>query len=198
MATTPNTERAFAADWKDFEAWCAGESLIAYPADPSTVALYIASLAGSRKVSTLQRRLTAINDRHRQYGDDRPYGPASMKHAAIAMVMKGLKREKGTRADAKTALSTEQLRAMVSRLPESPRGLRDRALLLVGFAGGFRRSELAALDIADVTDTEDGLKVLIRRSKADQEGAGRLLGIPYGSDPKTCPVRAYRKWILRA
>jgi integrase len=86
----------------------------------------------------------------------------------------------------------------VRGLPESPRGLRDRALLLIGFAGGFRRSELAALDFADVEDSEDGLKILIRRSKADQEGAGRRLGIPFGSDPRTCPVRAYRKWIAAA
>jgi integrase len=90
-------------------------------------------------------------------------------------------------------LTTDQVRAMVCRLPESPRGLRDRALLLIGFAGGFRRSELAALDFADVEDSEDGLKILIRRSKADQEGEGRKLGIPFGSDPRTCPVRAYGK-----
>ena len=83
--------------------------------------------------------------------------------------------------------------------PATSRGIcRDRALLLVGFSGGFRRSELVALDVADVTDTEDGLKILIRRSKTDQEGEGRTLGIPYGSDPKTCPVRAYRKWIETA
>jgi len=104
MATVPNTERAFRSDWKHFEAWCAAENLIAYPADPPTVAVYIAALAGSHKVSTLQRRLTAINYYHRQHGDDRPYGPASMKHAAIASVMRGLKREKGTRADAKAGL----------------------------------------------------------------------------------------------
>jgi integrase len=83
----------------------------------------------------------------------------------------------------------------VSALPTNPRWLRDRALLLVGFAGGFRRSELAALGMADITETEDGLKVLIRRSKTDQEGEGRTIGIPYGSDPRTCPVRAYRAWL---
>jgi integrase len=198
MATVPNTERAFRSDWNHFEAWCRAENLIAYPADPSTVAVYIAALAASHKVSTLQRRLTAINYYHRQHGDDRPYGPASMKHAAIASVMRGLKREKGTRAEAKAALTTDQLRAMVRGLPESPRGLRDRALLLIGFAGGFRRSELAALTLADVQDSEDGLKILIRRSKADQEGEGRKLGIPFGSDPRTCPVRAFRKWIVAA
>jgi site-specific recombinase XerD len=198
MAASPNTARTFASDWRHFEAWCAREGLIAYPADPSTVAIYISSLAGTHKVATLQHRLTAINYYHRHHGDDRPYGPASLKHAAIASVMKGLKREKGTRADAKSALTTEQLRAMVRSIEESPRGLRDRALLLIGFAGGFRRSELVALDVADVTDTEDGLKITIRRSKTDQEGQGRTLGIPYGSDPRSCPVRAWRKWIAAA
>jgi integrase len=198
MATSPNTIRAFASDWAHFEAWCAAEGLIAYPADPSTVAVYLANLAGSHKVSTLQRRCTAINYEHRQRGDVRPFGPASMKHAAIARVMKGLKREKGTRALAKAALTTDALRAMLRGIGDSPLALRDRALLLIGFAGGFRRSELAALDIADVEDTTDGLQILIRRSKSDQDGEGRKLGIPYGSDPKTCPVRAYRKWIAAA
>jgi site-specific recombinase XerD len=197
MATAPNTERAFRSDWKHFEAWCATERLIAYPADPSTVALYITALAGSHKVSTITRRRTAINYYHSQR-NGQSLGPASLKHPAVAKVMKGLSRDKGTRADAKAALTTDQLRMMMRRMPESPRGLRDRAMLLVGFAGGFRRSELAALDFTDVVDGEDGLTVLIRRSKADQEGEGRKLGIPYGSDPKTCPLRAYRRWIEAA
>jgi integrase len=80
-------------------------------------------------------------------------------------------------------------------LPQSLRGLRDRALLLVGFAGGFRRSELAALDLTDITDGEEGLTVLIKRSKTDQEAAGRVIGICYGSAPDTCPVRACRAWV---
>jgi site-specific recombinase XerD len=198
MSTCPNTERAFRADWNHFAAWCAAEGLIAFPADPSTVAVYIAALSATHKVSSLQRRLTAINYQHKQRGDDRLIGPGSLKHPAIAKVMKGLKREKGTRSEAKAPLTTEQLRRMVHGLEESPRGLRDRALLLIGFSGGFRRSELVALDFADIEDVEDGLKITIRRSKTDQEGEGRTLGIPYGSDPKTCPVRAYRKWIQTA
>jgi integrase len=87
---------------------------------------------------------------------------------------------------------------MVNALPSTPHGLRDRALLLIGFAGGFRRSELAAIDFADIEDSDDGLTILIRRSKTDPEGEGRKIGIAYGSDPKTCPVRAYRKWIKEA
>ena len=118
MGTAPNTDRAFRSDWKHFEAWCATEHLIAYPADPSTVALYIAALAGSYKVSTIIRRRTAINYYHRQR-DGEPLGPASLKHPAVAKVMKGLRRDKGTRADAKAALTTDQLRMMVRRMPES-------------------------------------------------------------------------------
>ena len=84
---------------------------------------------------------------------------------------------------------------MVGTLDDRLIGVRDRALLLVGFAGAFRRSELVALDVDDMADTTDGLVVTIRRSKTDQEGAGEQIGIPYGSDPATCPVRSYRAWL---
>src|SRR5262249_44910068 len=140
----------------------------------------------------ITRRLAAISKQHRDHGKS---SPCSMRYSAISEVLRGVRREKGVRAEAKAALSTDKLRAMVGALPQSPRGLRDRALLLVGFAGGFRRSELTALDFADITDMVEGLKVLIRRSKSDQEGEGRPIGIPYGSDPRTCPVRAFRAWI---
>ncbi len=86
---------------------------------------------------------------------------------------------------------------MISRLPNSLLGVRDRALLLVGFSGAFRRSELVALDVADVAVTRDGLVVTIRRSKTDQEGEGRKIGIPYGSNPATCPVRALQDWLAQ-
>jgi len=90
---------------------------------------------------------------------------------------------------------TDELRRMLRALPATTRGVRDRALLLMGFAGAFRRSELVALDVADVRRTEEGLVVTIRRSKTDQEGQGRTIGIPYGSDPVTCPVRALGTWL---
>jgi site-specific recombinase XerD len=192
MATSKNTLRAYRNDWADFSRWCEEHRLRAYPADPATVGLYIAALAETHKVSTITRRLAAISKQHRDHGK---YSPCSMRYSQICEVLRGIRREKGVRTEAKVALSTDQLREMVSALPQSPRGQRDRALLLVGFAGGFRRSELAALDLASITDTADGLRVLIRRSKTDQEGEGRTIGIPYGSDPRTCPVRAYRAWI---
>jgi hypothetical protein len=118
-----------------------------------------------------------------------------MRHSAVGDVIAGMRRDRGTRPDQKRA---GELRSMVAAIPATPHGLRDQALLLVGFSGGFRRSELAALAVNDIEDGDDGLKILIRKSKTDQEGEGRQVGIPYGSDPKTCPVHAYRKWMAAA
>ena len=106
--------------------------------------------------------------------------------------------EKGVAPAGKSPLLTDHVRRIVRALPESLLGRRDAALLLVGFAGGFRRSELAGLNREDVEFTRDGLKVNLRRSKTDQEGAGRLVGVPFGSDPQTCPVRTLETWITAA
>jgi site-specific recombinase XerD len=195
MATADNTLKAYTADWADFTAWCHEHSLEALPARPETVGLYCAALAETHKVSTITRRLAAIAKQHRNAGLE---SPASMRHSAVHDVIAGIRRERGTRPDAKRALSTDELRRMVTAIPATPIGLRDRVLLLVGFSGAFRRSELAAITVKHVEDTADGLKILIPRSKADQEGEGRTIGIPYGSDPRTCPVRAYRAWIAAA
>jgi site-specific recombinase XerD len=195
MATAPNTLKAYTADWADFAGWCAEQHLAALPARPETVGLYCATLAETHKASTITRRLAAIAKQHRNAGFD---SPASMRHSAVHDVIAGIRRERGTRPDVKRALSTDELRRMITAMPTTNHGLRDRALLLIGFAGAFRRSELAALQLGEVEDGDEGLKILIRRSKTDQEGEGREVGIPYGSDPKTCPVRAYRKWIATA
>jgi site-specific recombinase XerD len=193
MATAENTLRAYRSDWAHFEAWCQEKQLRSFPTTPEVVGLYITALAeAGRKVSTITRRLAAISKQHRDAGR---YSPCSMKYSQICEVIRGIKRAKGVRPEAKVALSTDDLRAMVCALPKTPRGLRDRALLLIGFAGGFRRSELAALEVGDVEDTSDGLRVLLRRSKVDQEGEGRTVGNTFGGDPRTCPVRAYRAWI---
>src|SRR6266849_4118980 len=99
-------------------------------------------------------------------------------------------------AEGTVLLETAEVRAMVETLsPTAVIGVRDRALLLVGFAGAFRRSELASLDVADVTFGGDGLIVQLRRSKTDQEGKGRKVGLPFGSNPLTCPVRSLRAWL---
>jgi site-specific recombinase XerD len=160
------------------------------PAAPETVALYITSLVDQgRKASTIQRRLTAISQAHKTAGYATP-----TTSPGVRAVWSGIRREHGTAQAGKAPVMTVDLRAMVETLPDSLSGLRDRALLLVGFAGGFRRSELVALDTADVEETADGLVVTIRRSKTDQDGQGRRIGLPYGSNPATCPVRALRAW----
>jgi integrase len=112
--------------------------------------------------------------------------------------MKGIRRTKGTAPTQKAAALIDDIRAMVDATDAGLIGLRDRALILLGFAGAFRRSELVGLDVDDCAFSKDGLTVNLRRSKTDQAGAGRKVGIPYGSNPSTCPVRNLNEWIERA
>jgi integrase len=187
-----NTRRAYRSDWADFAAWCAAHALAALPAAPETVALYLAAQAADRKPSTLARRLTAIAQAHKTAGYESP-----TTHPSVRQVVAGIRRAKGTAQEGKAAAVTREVRAMCEALPSVPalRRQRDAALLLVGFAGAFRRSELVALDVADVAWKTEGLEVAIRRGKTDQEGQGRKIGIPYGSTPTSCPVRALRAWL---
>jgi integrase len=159
------------------------------------VALYLTSLAATRKAATIRRRLTAIGQAHRAAGHS---SAASTHHALVSETLKGIRRTIGVAQTGKRPLLTEQVRAIIRALPGDLQGLRDRALLLIGFAGGFRRSELAGLTVEDVGVENDGLLITLRRSKTDQEGRGREVALPYGSSPETCPVRAYREWLGRA
>jgi integrase len=158
------------------------------------VALYISDLAGVKSAATLRRRLTTISRAHDIAGLETP-----TRRAVVREAWKGIARSFGTASTAKTPARIDELRTMVGALDlDRLIGARDRALLVVGFAGALRRSELVALDVSDVSELADGLRVLIRRSKTDQEGAGYALGLPYGSDPLTCPVRSYRAWLEAA
>jgi len=188
-----NTRRAYRADWADFTTWCQAHGRTALPAVPETVVLYLSDRANTLKTATLQRRLTAISQAHKAADLDPP-----TTDRAVRRVMTGIRRAKGTAQEGKAPAVTREMKAMVATLPSTLRGRRDRALLLLGFAGAFRRSELVDLDVSDVTATDDGLVVRLRRSKTDQEGAGRTVGIPYGSRPDTCPVRAVRAWLTMA
>ena len=189
----PNTRRAYAADWRDFRAWCVLHGRPSLPASPETVALYLSDLAERCKTSTLQRRLAAISQAHQAAGQNAHEVPT--KHATVRAVMSGIRRTKGTAQRGKAAAVTAVVRAMVEGAPDRLLGLRDRALLLLGFSGAFRRSELVALDVEDLEFTGDGLVVTQRRGKTDQEGEGRKIGIPFGGNPDTCPVRAVREWL---
>lgn len=188
-----NTIRGYRSDWRDFSRWCEQNGLCALPANPETVASYIAECATRLKVGTLQRRVNAIAEAHKVIGLESP------THSAIVRnTMKGIRREKGTAPTQKAAALIDDIRAMVDATDAGIIGLRDRALILLGFAGAFRRSELVRLTISDCEFTRDGLTVTLRRSKTDQEGQGRKVGIPYGANPVTCPVRAVQDWIQHA
>ena len=180
------TKRAYRSDWADFEAWCVACNEAPLPASPELVGLYLAACASSLKPSTLSRRIVSISAAHRLGGFE-----LDTRHPAIRETLTGIKREHGTARTEKAPLMTDQLRRAVKASPV----LRDRALLLVTFAAALRRSEASAMNIADLTFTEDGLTLFLPRRKNDQEGAGTKIGVPYGSDPATCPVRVLRAYI---
>lgn len=185
------TRRAYAADWACFAAWCGQRNVDALPADPATVAVYLAWLADDgRRVSTIGRRLVALAGRHREAGHH-----LDTRHPAIARTLKGIRRTLGTAPATKAAVSVEEVRAMAAALPASLAGLRDRALLLVGFAGAFRRSELVGLRRADLEMRREGIVLRLRRSKTDPDGVGRAVAIPRGRRADGCPVAALEAWL---
>ena len=188
-----STVRGYRADWRDFSAWCALNGVPPLPASPESVVSYIAQCAQRLKPGSLDRRLNALSEAHKALGLESP------THASIVRnLMKGIRRVHGTAPIQKTPALIADIRVMVDATDAGLIGLRDRALLLLGFAGAFRRSELVGLDIADCIFNRDGLTINLRRSKTDQEGVGRKIGIPYGSNPDTCPVRNLQTWIEQA
>jgi integrase len=188
-----NTHRAYASDWGQFTTWCAGVGRAALPASPRTVVLYLTSHAQRLKVSTLQRRLSAISACHKAAGH-----PSPTTDPGVRQVWRGIVRSHGRRPHEATPTGTDTVRQVLEHLDDSVCGRRDRALLLLAYAGAFRRSELVALDVADIEEVDEGLIATILRSKTDQEGRGRRIGIPRGEHQETCPVRAYHAWLEAA
>ena len=193
LSKAENTLRGYRADWRDFCGWCERNSQRPLPAVPEVVAAYIAECAGRLKVGSIQRRLNAIAEAHKAMGMDSPTAAGIVRNT-----LKGIKRTLGTAAVQKAPALTDDIRAMVDSTDSGLIGLRDRAVILLGFAGAFRRSELVGLSVEDCAFGKDGLTVTLRRSKTDQLGAGRKIGIPYGSNPETCPVRVLQAWLEQA
>ncbi len=185
-----NTLRAYKSDWKQFEKWCGGHELNALPASLQTVVFYITHLSGSYKVSSIKRKVTCLSEAHRMAGVQNP-----VHSNIVEETLKGVSRTLGTAPSKKKAIRLSDIRQILPLLPETLIGIRDKALLLVGFAGGFRRSELVALDISDAEFTESGTTIHIKKSKTDQEGAGYYKTIGKGRSQLTCPVYALQKWI---
>jgi site-specific recombinase XerD len=192
-ARAESTWRAYDTDLRQFAGWAARHhpGRPAVPASPVMVADYLASLADAGyRPSTIRRRLAAISVAH-QLG--RHPNPAVAPE--VATVWDGIRRTSGVAPRRKRALETGLLVEVLAAIgTEAPADLRDRALLLVGFAGCLRRAELVALDVADVTETDDGLILAVRSSKTDQERAGAQVGLAYGAHRPTCPVRSWRAW----
>lgn len=210
-ALAANTRRAYEGDWRHFTAWCAdpagrGDPDGGYeplPAAPSTVIRYLAAHQGRHAVATLLRRLTTIAVAHHTAGL-----PDPTKDARVQRVVDGLKRRHGTRPRRRaTPADVGCLRAMLATCQPAdaePKPVRrraalgrcrDRAMLLVGFAGYLRRSELAGMRLGHITETAKGLELVLPRSKADQEGHADPVRLPYHPDPELCPVRAWRAWL---
>jgi integrase len=181
------TKRAYRAD---ISAFLAAGGLI--PATPAQVARYLAGLAEDLCPVTLQRRVAAIGKAHIAQGFTDP-----TKDGHVRATLRGIRRVHGRPQRQAAPLLREDLLAVVDALPDSLIGVRDRALLLMGFAGGFRRSELVGLDVTDVAFVPDGLLITLRRSKTDQESIGRKVGVPFGRT-RACPVKALRAWMDKA
>jgi integrase len=202
-ARAPNTLKAYASDVEDFSTYCRVElgGADPLPAAPETVTLYITDMASERglKASTIQRRLASISAWHKRAGFASP-----TEERLVRETMKGIRRKKGSRQKQAAPLTVAVLKrvlgAIRERDPETgkvlPAALRDRALLLLGFAGSFRREEISALRVSDLEFFEGrGIVVLVKRSKTDSAGEGEAVGVPYGNHEDTCPVTAVERWV---
>jgi len=184
-----NTLRAYRAAWRAFAAWCEAEGRLALPADPLTVADYLAFAAQQHKPSTLAVHVAAIRAAHKAAGHPDPTADERVK-ATLA----GIRRVHGQPPAQREPLTLDDLRALVRACGDDLAGLRDRALLLVGFAAALRRSEIVALDVEHIR-LNGVLRITLTRSKTDQEGQGVAKTIPRLADAELCPVRALRAWL---
>lgn len=189
-----NTARSYEADWRDFQRFCNRKQLKALPAHPTTVCAYLALRARTLKTATLRRRLSTISKIHRIRGVSNP-----IEDVRVTQTWRGIRMRKTDAQEQKEPLLLSDLQKMMAAFGDDLTGLRDRALLLLGFAGALRRSELVAVNIDDLKlDEKEGIVLFIRRGKTDQTGRGRKIGIPFGVNPLTCPVTAVFKWLHSA
>ena len=188
-----NTLRAYKADYKDFALFCVKHGFKSMPSEPKVVSLYLTNLSQNSKFSTLKRRLASISVIHKLSGHY-----IDTKHPMITENLMGIKRVKGSYQKAKKPILINELKLIVNVIDKDKnerRRKKNKALILVGFAGGFRRSELVAIDYEDVDFVTEGVKIFVRRSKTDQSGEGMTKGIPYFSNSDCCPVISLKNWI---
>ena len=191
-----NTLRAYKADYKDFVLFCSKHAFKSMPSEPKIISLYLTYLSKTSKFSTLKRRLASLSVVHKLSGHY-----IDTKHPIITENLMGIKRVKGTYQKAKKPILINDLKKIINVIDEEKnekKKYKNRALILIGFAGGFRRSELVAIEYEDLDFVNEGVKIFIKRSKTDQSGEGMTKGIPYFSKSNYCPVIALKNWVKKA
>ena len=189
-----NTIRAYESDFRDFSVFCIKNGLNELPTEPKIISLYLTHLSKTSKFSTLRRRIASIKVIHKMKGHY-----LDSNHPIIMENLLGIKRIKGAYQKSKKPILINNLKDIIKALDEKEKNetkrIRNKSLILLGFAGGFRRSELVNIEHDDLEFVDEGLKILIKRSKTDQIGHGSLKAIPYFSNEKYCPVRKIKDWI---
>ena len=192
-AHSPNTKRAYKADWQHIETWAREQGVTKLPFGPGFVCAYIAHLAQSGyKVATIRRRLTTIGKVHTLMGHENPIADPKVK-----TVFSGIRKQHGAKQTRKTPLTSDLIKQWIDTLDDSLKSNRDKALVLVGYAGALRRSEIAAIQFEDLRFEPEGVVIFIPQSKTDTDKSGDLVAIPYGSN-SYCPVRSLQAWIKAA
>jgi len=189
-----NTLRAYRSDFKDFGAFCAKHGFKSLPTEPKIVSLYLTNLSKSSKISTLRRRLVSISMVHKLKGHY-----LDTKHPVIIENLMGIKRAKGSIQKGKKPILVNHLKAIINVIDQQKvseiKKARDKSIILIGFGGGFRRTELISIDHEDLEFVQEGVKITIKRSKTDQYGEGMIKGLPYFTNQNYCPVINLKKWL---
>jgi site-specific recombinase XerD len=189
-----NTLRAYKSDFKDFGAFCAKHGFNSLPTEPKIVSLYLTYLSKNSKISTLRRRLVSIGMVHKLKGHY-----LDTKHPIIIENLMGIKRVKGSIQKGKKPILINHLKSIINVIDQQEideiKKSRDKTIILVGFGGGFRRTELVSIDHEDLEFVPEGVKITIKRSKTDQFGEGMVKGLPYFSNELYCPVINLKKWL---
>ena len=191
-----NTLRAYKADYRDFALFCAKHGFKSMPSDPKILSLYLTQLSQTSKFSTLKRRLASISVIHKLSGHY-----IDTKHPMITENLMGIKRVKGSYQKAKKPILIDDLKLIVNAINKEKREKirsKNTALILIGFAGGFRRSELVGIDYEDLDFVTEGVKIFVKRSKTDQSGEGMTKAIPYFSNSNYCPVISLKDWLKKS
>ena len=194
MSKANNTIRAYKSDFKDFSMFCAKNGFSSLPTEPKIISLYITYLSSGRKISTLKRRIASISVVHRLKGHY-----IDTKHPIIIENLMGIRRKTGSFQKSKKPILINELKQIIKAIDTTNKNkgrvLRDKAIILTGFSGGFRRSELVSIDYNDLEFVSEGVKIFIKRSKTDQSGEGMIKALPYFDNKEFCPVTFLKKWL---